>query len=597
MDNNVGSDHYVLPVSVGQEHLWLLSSIDQRLCAAYNMSAAFKITKPINRFVLQDAINVVVSRHESLRTAICKLNGALKQVVDPNAFITLQYIDFIKSGSNGRHAVEAGTEQLNAQRALKYIQLEAAKAFDLSRPGLCRVSLYRCEDDVFYLLVILHHSIADGLSLDILIKELFSAYQQILNQVEVALPPLTYQFADILVWQAEQCSPALHVEHTAYWKQKLQGVHTHVRLEHTQPINHERSFSGELIPFKVEKCRFDAIKNQSKTSKISTYALLISAFALLIHYESGCSDFLIGVPTANRDHEESWPIIGYFANTVVIRVNFNLIRSVQDLFAQVQISISEALDHQALPISKVVELLKPQRSVDFGTIFQFMFSYQESSETPIVLNNFGAEQLFVDNKLSKFDMFLFLLNQGDSLTGVIEYSTELFEHEQMLSLITHYQSICDALATDKNLSIYDQKLLGHLDLSVVTERMNKVHEHSEQSLKKDASLKPSSEHASELEERLIMIWKEVLNRTESISVQDNFFELGGNSLLVAKLVDHIYKSLAVHLPIKIIFLNPCIRKIAEYISSLNSAEGMKDKLLQKITNLDIENALSEIGDR
>ena len=327
-------------------------------------------------------------------------------------------------------------------------------------------------------------------------------------------------------------------------------------LDHNQKINYERSFSGELLPFFIDKSRLDSISELSKSAKISTYTLLMSAFALLIHYQSGYSDFLIGVPTANRDHKETWPIIGYFANTVVIRVNFNEIDSIQALYAQIQDSISEALEHQSLPISTVVDILKPQRSVDFGTIFQFMFSYQESSDIPLILRDFGAEQLFVDNKLSKFDLFLFLLNEGEGLKGIIEYSTEVFEHDYIVSLIQQYQTICDALSKGVDLSIYDQTLLGHQDLSVVQERVTKVNNQIRQSLEQDTLLKDSNEQRSELEEQLILIWKDILNLKESISVYDNFFDLGGNSLLVAKLVDHIYKTLNINLPIKIIFLNP-----------------------------------------
>ena len=197
MDSAVGSDHYVLPVSVSQEHLWLLSSIDQQLSAAYNMSAAFKISKPIHRFLLQHAINFIVSRHEALRTAICKVNGVLKQVVDPNRLITLQYVDVIKLDS---------TPTLREKEILNQMELEAAKPFDLSTPGLFRVSLYRCEEDIFYILLVLHHSIADGLSIEILVKELFLAYQQ---QTDTDLPQLIYQFADIVAWQTEQLSPQL----------------------------------------------------------------------------------------------------------------------------------------------------------------------------------------------------------------------------------------------------------------------------------------------------------------------------------------------------------------------------------------------------
>ncbi len=570
MGNRINNGSYVLPVSSGQEQLYFLSSIDEKLNAAYNINIAFKITRHINRIVLQNAINYVVLRHEALRTGICKLDNTLKQVVEPDLMITVQYWDLGQFESYEKE-----------KEVLKRMKLEAKKPFQLHIPGLFRVSLYRVEPNIFYLLLVLHHSIADGISIEILVSEIFTVYRQILESKSADLPSLKYQFADIIAWQSEKFHPSLVKEHTEYWSQKLSGANTATHLERSK-AQKVSSFDGQAIFWDIEKNDLNAITEQCKSNKISTYCLLISAFALLIHYHSGYSDFLIGIPTANRDAKESWPIIGYFSNTVVIRINFNATNSVAGLLQQINESINEALTYQSLPISKIVNILKPKRTEDFGTIFQFMFSYQESSDIKKILDNFGAQQIFVDNNLSKFDLFLYLLNEGESLKGIIEYSTDLFEHSYILELIQHYQAICNVLSQDVSLLLYDKKLLNNLDMDLIKDRINEVSSDERQESKRNGLSQSRKQDLSALEEKLILIWREVLGIHGEISIEDSFFDLGGNSLLVTKLVDHMNRVLNINLPIKVIFLNPYIKKIAEYIESAAVSNNVSEKDFDRI---------------
>lgn len=577
MGNRINNGSYVLPASSGQEQLYFLSSIDEQLNVAYNINIAFKITKQINRIVLQNAINYVVLRHEALRTGLCKQDNTLKQVVEPDLMITVQYWDLIQ--------FESGEKE---KEVLKRMKLEARKPFQLYIPGLFRVSLYRVEPNIFYLLLVLHHSIADGISVEILISEIFTVYEQILESKDADLPALKYQFADIIAWQSERFHAGLVKEYTEYWSRKLNGANTSVHLGRSI-TQRSGSFDGQAIFWDIKKNNFSAIIEQSKSNKISTYCLLISAFALLIHYHSGYSDFLIGIPTANRDEKESWPIIGYFSNTVVIRINFNVINSVAGLLQQINESINEALTYQSLPISKIVNILKPKRTEDFRTIFQFMFSYQESSDIKKVLDNFSAQQIFVDNDLSKFDLFLYLLNEGESLNGIIEYSTELFEHSYILELIQHYQSICNVLSQDVSLLLYDKKLLNNLDADLIKNRIAEVNSDERQEIKRDNLSQKNKQMLSVLEEKLISTWREVLDLQGEISIEDSFFDLGGNSLLVTKLVDHINHTLNINLPIKVIFLNPYIKKIAEYIEGVTVGNKVSEKDLDRIMQV-TENA-------
>ncbi len=574
--NNISNDNYVLPVSSGQERLWFLQALDERLGAAYNISAGIKIQNIVNRVILQKAINFVVLRHEALRTAICKVDGVLQQVVDPHLLITIHYIDHATANLPDSH-----------QQVLKEMQLEARKPFDLSSSGLIRFSLYRIQSDSFYLLMILHHSIADGASVEILIREIITCYQQILNEGKIVLSELPYQFADIIAWQNERISTDIENDQIAYWTNKLKGTNTCVRFPESIARIGEPNFKGETLPFCLNKNVFNEMVSLSKEIRVSPYSVLFSAFALLIHYYTGETDFLIGVPTVNRDHKETWPVVGYLANTVVIRVNLNLITTVKDLILQIHNTISEALSYQDLSIAKVVDALQAGRTGDLGTIFQFMFSYQESNDIQSILDSFGAEKILIDNGLSKFDIFLFILNQNNSLDGFVEYSTELFDSSVMLSLIKHFINICIVLSKNIDTTIYSSGLLNPITLDEIHQRI-KVAKNDYSSRIKSDSLAlgvDMTRQNTAVESELEKIWQELLGIQNPISIHENFFELGGNSLLATKLVDMINRKLNVCLPIKIIFLHPCIEKIANYIDSLKISPILQDKKLDKFVDL------------
>lgn len=584
--NNISKDSYILPVSSGQERLWFLQALDESLGAAYNISAAFKIRQNINRIALQHAVNTIVLRHESLRTGICKIDGTIKQIVDPHLVVTVSYHDYVSLNDKHQHIVQK-------------MQSEAKKPFILSSPGLVRFSLYRAEPDCFYLLIILHHSIADGISLQIMIDEIVTCYQQILTTGETSLPKLEYQFADLIAWQDEQRTAELEQSDINYWQKKLSGVNTSVQFIESKMRSGTSNFLGETLPLCLDVKVFAGIATLSKKLRVSPYCVLFSAFALLVHYHSGHTDFLIGVPTVNREHQDAWAAVGYFANTVIIRVNFNLINTVEDLLLQVHETMSEALSHQDLSVSKVVEGIQSQRSDNLGTVFQLMFSYQESQHIKTILKSFNAEKILIDNGLSKFDIFFLLLNDNNSLEGYIEYSTELFDKDTICQLIQHYVLICTTLSQRLPLSLYDADLLSKLTSADIQRHINQTKNHSSTGINDDFFGTESNRQNSLIEDELIIIWQEILETQHPISTNANFFNLGGNSLLLTKVVDKINKKLSVAIPIKVIFLNPTIEKIAEYINSMKSSSLSADKITDKMIHLfeksELENMMKEIA--
>jgi hypothetical protein len=572
--NIIGVDNFVLPTSSGQERLWFLQALDERLGAAYNISTAFKIQNNINRIILQKAINIVVSRHEALRTGICKVNNVLQQIVDPYLLITVNYFDLIKENLSD---IE--------KYVVNEIQLEARNPFILSTPGMVRFSLYRTQVDLFYFLIVTHHSISDGVSVEIIFREIITCYLHMLRQENIILPELPFQFADVAAWQNARITANIEKEHILYWKNKLRGVNTVVQFPEGRTHLGEPTFRGETLPFYIEAGVFSCLTSLSKELRVSPYSILLSVFALLIHYNTGETDFLIGVPTVNRGQKETWPVVGYLANTVVIRVNIGLVKTVKELLLQINDTMSEGLSHQDLCISKVVNAIQSERAGNLSTIFQFMFSYQESNDIQKLLDSFKAQKLLVDNGLSKFDIFLFLLNQNNTVDGFFEYSTDLFENTFMHNLIKHFIIICNNISANISSSIYSHAFLNSISLEVLNKRIHQSKNKSGQlSISSSENIEAIRKNTS-IEDEIEIIWQELLNINNSISIYANFFELGGNSLLVTKLVDAINRKLNVSIPIKIIFIHPCIERIAGYIDSLKKSPVFIDSNLEKIIKL------------
>jgi hypothetical protein len=553
---------YVFSASPGQERLWFLNQFDEKLGGAYNIAIAFKINSAINRVALQKAANYLVARHESLRTALVKTDGMVKQCIIPSLLTTINYFDYqTYLGQNKLAAI---------QQAIKN---EASHFFDLAKPGLLRLSLYQAEDNGYYFSITMHHSIADGLSLEIFILEIFESYAAFINNQEPQFPVLQYQYADIVEWSANWKNSAEYFQHQEHWQKKLANASQSIKLKGAQKVLNERTYLGSIQQYKLEQSIIDKVDVLSSQFNTSNYTVLIAAFCLLIHNYSNADDFLIGVPVANRHNENMQNIMGFLANTLLLRVKINKNDTISDFIKNILCSINEYVNFQRYPYNEVVNYLQPKRQVNSNSLFQIMFGYQIINSNYSLKSGLPLERMEVDIGLSKFDLAFFIFEENENISIITEYSLEIFSEAWMTSFIHDYKTILSLLFEKLNQAIGVVNFLPRLN----HHEDNKVHK-TELAMPISTVDSTFSPVSSLTEKRVEKIWQTLLEIDKPISINDNFFELGGNSLMVTRLIELFALEIGIILPIKAIFLGPTIKQLAENLDQINSTKHVKTEM-------------------
>lgn len=550
---------YVFPASSDQERLWFLQQFDNRLGAAYNISTAFKIRTAINRVAMQKAVNYLVQRHESLRTSLRVVDSSLKQIIKTNLTVTINYHDYSQQ-----------ERQDTESFILAIMNTEARNPFDLSEDTLFKIVLYQIKHDEYYLLIILHHSIADGVSLEVFINELFLSYSAYVEKKDPVLPEIQYQFADIVNWMNNSLTAEDYTAHTCYWQKQLEGATHNIELpiDKLRPI--EPAYEGNIIPFEFNSEINASVKKAAKIAYTTTNVVLLSAFALLIYQYTDEKDLLIGVPVANRYDEEMQSVIGFLANTVIIRVKISEKLTIRQLLKEVHKTVSETIRHQQLPYSKVVEIIKPDRKANVNSIFQLMFGYQEMTPVNLLSSSLPTERLIINNGLSRLDLSIFLIDEYQKISGLVEYSSEIFSIEKIKKFIDDYFYLCKSIekeiettidSIDFSSILHDFKKNYNADFKTIKNIENKKQERFDNQ---------NAFAVSDTEKRIETIWKNLLSIDRTISINENFFDLGGNSFLVARLVDEIKSDLNVLVSMKTIFLAPTIADLCKNVELLKS---------------------------
>ncbi|TQF12531.1 amino acid adenylation domain-containing protein [Myxococcus llanfairpwllgwyngyllgogerychwyrndrobwllllantysiliogogogochensis] len=425
---------FVFPASASQQRLWFLHELDAQWSVAYHLPVAFRVAGAVDRVALQRALNLVVARHEALRTRLAYLDGELVQVIHPDARVTLSFTDL--------GHVPAAERDEEARRLLAG---EARRPFRFTEDSLLRVNLLRLGAAEHALLVTVHHLVADGSSVELLVRELADSYDACLKGTEPALPALPIQYADYVAWQRQWLGTEAHAAQSTYWKRKLAGAPQVMELPVDHPRPSVQTFRGATTEFTLSPELGAAVRRHTRVSGITPYMLLLQAFAIVLRRYTGQDDLLIGTPVANRERPELEPLIGFLANTLVVRVDLSGDPRVDALGARIRETVLEALTHQQLPFELLVEALQPQRTLSHNPLFQVMFAMQEAPLSRLSMGGHALERLPVDPGTSRFDLSFFLIDDGDRIQGIVEYGSDLFEADTIAHLVQHFTRAVEGL--------------------------------------------------------------------------------------------------------------------------------------------------------
>ena len=323
---------------------------------------------------LQSSINGLLRRHETLRTSFSVHDNEPVQVIVPFSALTLPLIDLSALPSEQAHTEAAALRDA-----------EARTGFDLTEGPLLRVKLLRLAGDEHVLLLTMHHIIADGWSMGILVKEVAALYEAYKSGVEAELPELPIQYADYAVWQRAYLSGEVLAQQLEYWKTQLAGAPAVLELPADRPRPAVQSFRGDSFSFSCSPELSSALREFSKREGVTLYMTLLAAFAVLLHRYSGERHIVIGTPIANRNRMEVEGLIGFFVNSLAMHVEIAEDPTFGQLVERVREIVLGAYAHQDVPFERLVEELKPERDLSRSPIFQVMFAWQNASTEELEL--------------------------------------------------------------------------------------------------------------------------------------------------------------------------------------------------------------------
>jgi amino acid adenylation domain-containing protein len=431
------------PLSSPQERLFLLDQIMPGL-AAYNVPTLVRVGTTLDAGLLRAALNVIVSRHEILRTSIRLIDGMPVQEVAPRAEVELTVADL-------RTRPESEREH-EAQRVLGEL---AGRGFDLGGDVLLRAGLVHLEQDEDLLLIVFHHAASDHTSSALLFAELDQIYGSLLDGSEPSLVDLPIQYADYARWQREQLTGDHLEELLGYWTQRLAGAPARLELPADRPRPSAQSYAGKLCEFVLTPDQAASLRDLARSTGTSLFMVLLAGFKALIHRYTGAQDIVVGSPVSGRQHEETTSLLGYFSNTLALRTDLSGDPTFAELLARVKLTTLEARAYQELPFEKLVEVLNPDRDQSHSPIFQVLLGF-DVAQGPPTLAGCTLQQLPVPGwRWSRFDLSIVLRERDDgSLRAQLEYATDLFDAGTIERLIGHYRTVLAAAASgpDQQLS-------------------------------------------------------------------------------------------------------------------------------------------------
>ena len=427
-----------LPQSLAQNRLWLLWQLEPQ-SAAYNIPAGLQVRGDVDEAALAASFQALTARHESLRTVFSEEDGLALQHILDQATLPLQRLDL---------------EGLSAHQVAARREQEAQQPFDLRHGPLLRVTLVRLDDEVHQIWVTLHHIVADGWSMNILVDEFARLYAAHCQGQAANLAPLTLGYADYGSWQRQWLAGGESARQLAYWRAQLGDELPVLDLCTDHPRSSQRTRRAARLAIKVPAKLSDALRTLSRDQQASLYMVLLAAWQGVLHRYTGQADIRVGVPNANRPRLETQSMVGFFINTQVMRARLDSRQPFEQLLAQVRQASMDAQAHQDLPFEQLLEALPDGREKG---LFQVMFNHQQRDLSALRrLPGLLAEELPWHSREAKFDLQLHSEEDHQGrLSLAFDYAAELFETSTVERLAKHVLALLEQVSANPQLALGD----------------------------------------------------------------------------------------------------------------------------------------------
>jgi amino acid adenylation domain-containing protein len=443
-----------IPLSFAQRRLWVLDQLEGA-GPTYNVPLALRLDGPLDAAALAVGLADVVARHESLRTIFVETEGVAAQRILP-----------ISAAQPVFDRIDAAPDTLPALLAKA-----ASYVFALSAELPLRATLFRLAEDSHVLLLLLHHIASDGWSLGPLARDLAAAYGARCRGEAPGWAPLPVQYVDYALWQQELLGPETDPESRSavqldYWQSALAGLPEQIELPTDRPRPAVASRRGDTFGFSLDGALHGRLLAMAQAGQASLFMVLQTGLAALLHRLGAGTDIVLGSPIAGRTDDALDDLVGFFVNTLVLRTDLSGNPSARTLLARVREVDLAAYGHQDLPFERLVELLKPSRSLGRHPLFQAMLVLQNNADPGFALS--GLKALFepVGTGTTKFDLaFAFSERRGRDgaplgLDASIEYASDLFDRDTIERFAQRLVHVLDAMAVSPDAAIGQIELLS-----------------------------------------------------------------------------------------------------------------------------------------
>lgn len=450
------------PLSYNQRRLWFMKQMEPD-SAVYHIPAVLRLRGRLDVSALKKALDVVIARQESLRTRFVVVDGSPHCVVDPNVDIEIATLDLSDIPAASR-------EQEATARALETIH----RPFDLGRCPLLRVQLLRLEAEHHILVCVTDHIVADGISIGILMGEWLEQYSRRIAGEETPKPPLRYQYLDYADWQRRQFAAGAFEENLAYWKDQLAGLPPALELPTDRPRPPVQTYVGAHACVTLSEEETERLKELARRGGATLFMVLMSAFQALLHRYTSETDIPVGTAVANRGHPEFRNVVGFFANTIVMRGDFRGNPTVREAIGRAREMALRAFAHEDMPFDMLVDAIAPRRNLKHSPLFQVMFVLQSMPAGDLRLPNLRVEQMELAPNTARFDVAVDAIERASRLSLFFEYNTDLFDGETVERMMQHYRAMLAGYVSDPDRPVASVGLMSADELRLLTVNWNRT---------------------------------------------------------------------------------------------------------------------------
>jgi glycosyltransferase involved in cell wall biosynthesis len=418
-----------LPLSFAQHRLWFLDQLEPS-GHFYNLPFAVRLLGELDVAAIEHAFSELVKRHESLRTSFAATEGEPVQIIAPPTQLCLPFINLSLLAPHRRE-----------EEIVRLAHREALQPFDLAYGPLFRVRLLRLAEAEHIILFSMHHIIADGWSMQIILREVALLYNAYCDGQPSPLPSVPIQYADFAYWQRHWLRGPILEEQLCFWKRQMANAPALLALPTDKPRPPVQSFAGAHQSFVLHADLTAQLKALSQQEGVTFFMFILAAFKVLLSCYSGHKDIIVGTPIAGRTQLETESLIGFFVNMLILRTDFSAATTFREVVRRVRAVSLGAYAHQDMPFEKIVEQLQPERVLGHNSLFQVTFSLQSASRETIELKNLTLSQIGADTGTAQFDLILNMADTQAGLRGTLVYSTELFVAATIARMIRHFEEL------------------------------------------------------------------------------------------------------------------------------------------------------------